>query len=200
MKEVITLSYNYWINLHSTKAVIYLLYLVPIILNLAYLFKCTARVADFMGAFFRTSYSNRKYSTLNSRLLEFLCIKCNLLFLSSIYNRRHTHVRANTHIFEHRKQKYSLFGKQWFACAQPSSNILLSEERTWCKGGHQRVFGAWVTGPASAIRPSGPHIHHWPMAWCSPAFVKTPRGNGVSGPDKNKISLMTKFLLRSQRE
>lgn len=68
-----------------------------------------------------------------------------------------------------------------------------------CTRGHQRVFGAWVTGPASAIRPSGPHIHHWPMAWCSPAFVKTPRGNGVSGPDKNKISLMTKFLLGSQR-
>lgn len=39
------------------------------------------------------------------------------------------------------------------------------------------------------------HIHH--LATWSPASVQTPRGNEVSWPDKNKISLMTKFLPRS---
>lgn len=64
----------------------------------------------------------------------------------------------------------------------------------WGVRGSQSIW-AWVTGLASAIRPSGSLIHHWPAP--QPVFVKTPRGNEVSGPDKNKISLMTKFLLSS---
>lgn len=99
-------------------------------------------------------------------------------------------------ITEHGKLQVQFSMKSTSLHASSLLNSVLREE----DGEQRQVFGAWVTEPASAIRPSGPHIHHWPMAWCSPAFVKTPRGNGVSGPDKNKISLMTKFLLGSQWE